>query len=72
MKYITISTEDLGRLMKLARANEYAVFDGDDNTDGEGVWHCRVDFYENFPEDMDNDAPIEVFEFNETKGDYRE
>lgn len=65
MKYITISTQDLKRLMELARAYEYAVFDGNDNTDGEGVWHCRVDFYENFPEDVDNDDPFEVFEFNE-------
>lgn len=72
MKYITISTEDLKEMLDLAEVYDPVVFDGDDNTDGEGVWHCRVDFYEDFPQDVDNDDPIEVFEFNETKGDNHE
>ena len=64
MNYITITTQDLREMLELAQSYEYAVFDRMDNTDGEGVWHCRVDFYENYPQDMDNDDPSYVFEFN--------
>ena len=63
MKYITITTEDLKRLMELATTYPYAVLDGSDNTDGEGKWHCDVEFYD----EQGDEAPIEVFSFNPTK-----
>lgn len=69
-RFITISTADLKRLLKLARKYDFAVFDGADNTDGESVWHCRVDFYKKYPQDMDNDDPCHVFTFDETEDDY--
>lgn len=65
-KFITIATNDLARLLELSAQYPYAVFDGDDNTDGEGVWHCDVEYYD----EQGDEAPIEVFSFNPTKDNY--
>lgn len=63
MRFITISTEDLDRLMELAMTYPYLVIDSEYNTDGEGVWHCDVEFYD----EQGDEDPVEVFSFNETK-----
>lgn len=60
MNYITISTSDLKRLLELSAQYPFAVIDGKDNTDGEGKWHCDVEYYDE-PGDED---PTEVFSFN--------
>lgn len=66
MRYITISTDDLDRLLELATNYPYAVIDSDDNTDGEGVWHCDVEFYD----EQGDEDPIENWSFNESKETY--
>ena len=60
-----MSTEDLSRLMELATNFPYAVIDNNDNTDGEGVWHCDVEFYD----EQGDEDPTDVFSFNELKGE---
>lgn len=65
MKYITMSTDDLARLLELATNYPYAVIDSNDNTDGEGVWHCDVEFYD----EQGDEDPTDVFSFNELKGE---
>ena len=67
MKYITIATQDLRRLLELAAQQPFAVIDGNDNTDGESVWHCDVEFYD----EQGDETPEDVFSFNETTDDYR-
>lgn len=68
MNYITISTSDLKRLLELSAQFPFAVIDGADNTDGEGKWHCDVEFYD----EQGDEDPTEVFSFNPTKNNYRE
>lgn len=63
MRYITITTDDLDRLLELATNYPYAVIDSNDNTDGEGVWHCDVEFYDEYGDE----TPEEVFSFNASK-----
>lgn len=44
-KYITMTTDELAQL--LIKAQEYKhfwVFDSDYNRDGQGEWHCDVEF----------------------------
>lgn len=44
-RYITMTTDELTQL--LVKAQEYRyfwVFDSDDNRDGQGEWHCDVEF----------------------------
>lgn len=67
MKFITIATQDLKRLLELAAQQPFAVIDGVDNTDGEGVWHCDVEFYD----EQGDETPEDVFSFNETSDNYR-
>ncbi len=64
--YILMTTNDLKKLLALAgnptlRFNE--VIDSEDNTDGEGKWHCDVNFYVN-EEDAEVDNPAEAFSFD--------
>ena len=66
MNYITISTSDLKRLLELSAQFPFAVIDGADNTDGEGVWHCDVEYYD----EQGDETPTEVFSFNKTRDDY--
>lgn len=66
MNYITISTSDLKRLLELSAQFPFAVIDGADNTDGEGVWHCDVEYYD----EQGDEEPTEVFSFNRTKDTY--
>ena len=66
MKFITISTEDLGRLLELSANYPFAVIDSNTNTDGEGKWHCDVEFYD----EQGDEDPIELFSFNETRDNY--
>lgn len=61
-----MTTQDLERLMELAATYPYAVIDSVDNTDGEGVWHCDVEFYD----EQGDEDPINVFSFNATRDDY--
>ena len=66
---IIIDTEDLKTLLDLTKQYEVVkVYDGDTNTDGEGVWHCDVYFADTM-EEIIADAPNEVFSFNELKGE---
>lgn len=66
-KFITIATDDLARLLELSAHYPYAVLDGADNTDGEGVWHCDVEYYD----EQGDETPTEVFSFNRTKDTYK-
>ena len=67
LKYVSISTEDLKSLLNLATTYPYDVFCNDDNTDGEGKWHCDVEFYD----ELGDETPTETFSFNESKGEKR-
>lgn len=67
MNYITISTSDLKRLLELSAQFPFAVIDGADNTDGEGVWHCDVEYYD----EQGDEDPTEVFSFNRTQDTYK-
>lgn len=60
MKKIVISTSDLKRLLELAAQYPFAVIDSNDNTDGESVWHCDVEFYD----EPGDENPIELFSFD--------
>lgn len=65
-QYILLTTNDVKKLLALAgnptlRANE--VIDSEDNTDGEGKWHCDVKFYVH-EEDAETDNPAEAFSFD--------
>lgn len=65
-QYILMTTDDLKKLLSLAanptlRAHE--VIDSEDNTDGEGTWHCDVNFYVH-EEDVEADNPAEAFSFD--------
>ncbi len=60
MKKIVISTGDLKRLLELAAQYPFAVIDSKDNTDGESVWHCDVEFYD----EPGDENPIELFSFD--------
>lgn len=66
-KFITIATDDLARLLELSAQYPYAVIDGNDNTDGEGKWHCDVEFYD----EQGDEDPTEVFSFNPTENNYK-
>lgn len=66
MRFITMTTEDLERLLELAAQQPFAVIDSPMNTDGEGVWHCDVEFYD----EQGDEDPIENWSFNETKDTY--
>jgi hypothetical protein len=66
MRFITMTTQDLARVLELAAQQPFAVIDSNDNTDGEGVWHCDVEFYDNYDEYGD-ETPEEVFSFNASK-----
>ena len=63
MRFITMTTEDLGRLLELAAQQPFAVIDSPTNTDGEGIWHCDVEFYD----EQGDETPEEVFSFNASK-----
>lgn len=66
---IIIDTDDLKTLLDLARNHEIVqVYDGETNTDGEGVWHCDV-YFANSMEAIIDDAPDENYSFNEYKGE---
>jgi hypothetical protein len=58
-----MTTEDLERLLELAAQQPFAVIDSPMNTDGEGVWHCDVEFYDEQGDEMTK----EVFSFNASK-----
>lgn len=63
MRFITMTTQDLARLLELATQQPFAVIDSPMNTDGEGVWHCDVEFYDEYTDE----TPEEVFSFNASK-----
>lgn len=63
MRFITMTTQDLARLLELAAQQPFAVIDSPMNTDGEGVWHCDVEFYD----EEGDETPEEVFSFNASK-----
>lgn len=68
-RYIKISTDDLKRLMSYAQQYEFAVYDGYDNKDGEGVWHCDIDFYDD-EHTKEQDDPVERFSYDEAETDW--
>ena len=44
-RYITMTTDELTQLLVQAQEYKYFwVFDSDDNRDGQGEWHCEVEF----------------------------
>ena len=62
---IVIDTEDLKAMLDYARGYRYVkVYDSDANTDGEGVWHCDVDFF-NFYDEGGDPASDETYSFDE-------
>lgn len=65
-KFITIATDDLERLLELASEKSFAVLDSVGNTDGEGKWHCDVEFFD----EPGDDSPVEVFSFNKSEDNY--
>lgn len=65
-RFITIATDDLARLLELSAQYPYAVIEDETNTDGEGKWHCDVEYYD----EQGDENPIEVFSFNPTKDNY--
>lgn len=66
---IVISTEDLrGILMYAQNYKNFLVHDSDDNTDGEGAWHCDVEFFNE--NQLDGDPAVEVaYSFDGVKDD---
>ena len=66
-RYIKIATDDLRQLLRYAQQYDFAVYDSYDNKDGEGVWHCDVEFYD----EQGDETPEDVFSFNETSDNYR-
>lgn len=62
---IIIDTEDLKDMLDSAKDFKFVkVYDSDSNTDGEGVWHCDVEFFDEYDEGGDP-ATIDTFSFNE-------
>lgn len=65
-KFITIATDDLERLLELSANYQFNVVDSFDNLDGEGKWHCDVNFYD----EQGDETPMEVFSFNKARDNY--
>lgn len=68
-RYIKIATSELRELLSYAKRYDFVVFDGWDNKDGEGVWHCDIDFYED-EEAAEQDDPKERFSYDEAETDW--
>ena len=66
---IVMDTKDLRDMLNFRKQYEYcAVFDSGDNTDGEGVWHCDVQFG-NDPDSLKDGNGDEVYSFNSVYND---
>lgn len=68
-RYIKIATDDLSQLLRYAQQYDFAVYDGYDNTDGEGVWHCDIDFYDE-DHTQEQDDPLERYSYDEAETDW--
>lgn len=68
-RYIKIATSELRELLSYAKRYDFVVFDEWDNKDGEGVWHCDIDFYED-EEAAKQDDPKERFSYDEAETDW--
>lgn len=66
---IIVDTDNLKEMLDLAQDYKcIKVYDANTNTDGEGAWHCDV-YFANTMEEIIDDAPAEVYSFNELKGE---
>lgn len=66
---IVMDTKDLRAMLKFRKEYDYCVmFDGGDNTDGEGIWHCDVHFGNDLDSLKDGDGD-EVYSFNSVYND---
>lgn len=64
---IIIDTDELKTLLDLAQKYECVkVYDGNTNTDGEGIWHCDLYFADTADRIIEDD-PAENYSFNEYK-----
>lgn len=68
-RYIKIATDDLRQLLRYAQQYDFAVYDSYDNTDGEGVWHCDIDFYDE-DHTQEQDDPLERYSYDEAETDW--
>lgn len=67
MRKIVMTTDDLVKLLQATKDyKHFIVYDGDYNTDGEGVWHCDVELTDTLDESY-YDTSDEMFSFNEAK-----
>ena len=61
-KYIIMTTNDLEIMLNIAAnrsIDHFRVIGTDDNTDGEGIWHCDVEFYT-----ANRTEPVELYSFD--------
>ena len=66
-RMIKMTTDNLKELLGQAQKyKHFIVYDGDDNTDGEDVWHCDVELADEL-EDIYYDTSREVWSFDEVK-----
>lgn len=67
MRTIKMTTDDLNKLLAEAKKfKHFIICDSDQNTDGEGVWHCDVEL----TNDLDNsyyDSAESMWSFEECK-----
>ena len=68
-RYIKIATDDLRQLLRYAQQYDFAVYDSYDNKDGEGVWHCDIDFYDE-DHTQEQDDPLERYSYDEAETDW--
>ena len=74
MRTIKMTTDDLNKLLAEAKKFKcFIIYDSDDNTDGEGVWHCDVELT-NDPGNSYYDSAESLWSFDEvlTKKDKRD
>lgn len=64
---IVIDTDDLKDMLCLAKDFKFAkVYDSDSNTDGEGVWHCDVEFFDSY-DDGGDPMVVDAYSFDEAR-----
>lgn len=68
-RYIKIATDELNQLLRYAQQYDFVVYDSYYNTDGEGVWHCDIDFYDE-DHTQEQDDPLARYSYDEAETDW--
>lgn len=64
---IVIDTDDLKDMLDRAKEFKYVkVYDSDSNTDGESVWHCDVEFFDDY-DDGGDPMVVDTYSFDEAR-----